>query len=511
MSARFRSPLRLALLLLAGVVVLSLVAVTAPATVWTRAVVSTVGDIAFERPLQIPPLAASTTTADGERRFQLELQTGKSDLGLPGPTRTWGVNGPLLGPTLRASRGERVAVDVTNALPEATSLHWHGMHLPAVADGGPHQMIEPGSTWSPAWTIDQPAATLWYHPHPHERTAEHVRRGVAGLFLVDDPGTGVDLPDRYGVDDVPVLVQDASFDDDGQLSERQSWFSPTGPLGDTLLVNGTIGPYFEVASERVRLRLVNASLARVYDFGLATDGGDDQPMTVVGTDGGLLAEPVEADRVLLSPGERAEVVVEVPAGQRRLLRSHPTDLGADAWNERFAGGDDAFDVLELRAADVLAPAPEVVDQLTDVPDLAGIGWARSRRFELSGTSINGQRMDMSRIDAAGRARDVELWEVENADGVPHNFHVHGVSFQVVDVDDDRPPPVLGGWKDTVFVRPGSTVRLAVLMPGHVDPDVPFMFHCHLLQHEDRGMMGQFVVIGSGHEPLERLDGDSHRH
>ncbi|GAB4085234.1 hypothetical protein GCM10028784_18640 [Myceligenerans cantabricum] len=139
----------------------------------------------FDTALAIPPLARSWVV-DGVRTFDLTAQSGTTEFRPGVETPTWGFDGPYLGPTLRAERGEQVAVHVTNELDEPTSVHWHGMHLPPAMDGGPHQEIAPGGTWEPTWRIDQPAATLWYHPHPHGTTEEHVYRGLAGLFLLDD-------------------------------------------------------------------------------------------------------------------------------------------------------------------------------------------------------------------------------------------------------------------------------------------------------------------------------------
>jgi blue copper oxidase len=222
-----------------------------------RGDVSTVGNVDFSRPLAIPPLAESRIDGEGRRVFDLTAKDGTTDLG-HGRTRTLGFNGSYLGPTLRAKRGEPVLVNVHNGLSDVTSVHWHGMHLPAKMDGGPHQPVKPGATWSPTWLVDQPAATLWYHPHPHGATEDQVYRGLAGMFIVDDPGTDVAaLPHRYGVDDVPVIVQDKAFDSGGQLDDGHPFMSDIGVLGDTLVVNGTVGPFHEVRSELVRLRLLN--------------------------------------------------------------------------------------------------------------------------------------------------------------------------------------------------------------------------------------------------------------
>ncbi|WP_435736359.1 multicopper oxidase domain-containing protein [Cellulosimicrobium sp. PMB13] len=446
----------------------------------------------FTTELAIPPLAPSRVV-EGTRVFSLTAQEGTTSF-LPGvETPTWGFDGPYLGPTLRAARGERVAVEVTNDLDEATSVHWHGMHLPAAMDGGPHQEVAPGATWRPTWTIDQPAATLWYHPHPHGATEEHVYRGLAGLFLLDDDASAAaSLPSAYGVDDVPVVVQDKVLDDDGRL-ELDGAGEP-GILGDVVMTNGTVGAYHDVTTERVRLRLLNGSTARTYELGFP-----DRGLDLVATDGGLLDAPVRLDRVRLAPGERAEVVVTMSPGETTRLHSFAADLGGVAAS--FAmGGKESFDVLELRAADELAPSPEPAwapSRLAAADALRAKDATVERTFELADREINGRRMDMSRIDETVTVGETEIWTVRNAHPVPHSFHVHDVQFRVLDVDGDPPPAALAGPKDTIYLEPSRTYRLLLRFDDYTDPDVPYMYHCHMLRHEDEGMMGQLVVVEPG--------------
>jgi blue copper oxidase len=347
---------RLLLRLLIGVLALGLAGVLGLAGLaawfWSQADMSNVGQLGFRNELKIPPLLQPRVDGAGRKVFDLRLQQGSSELLAGKPTQTWGANGSYLGPTVRATLGDQVVMKVRNDLVEPTTIHWHGMHLPAAADGGPHQLIRPGSTWSPSWTIDQPAATLWYHPHPHGATEDHVYRGVAGLFLLEDPEAGaLPLPDRYGIDDIPIILQDKRFDRDGNLDLGQSPFNPIGRLGDQLLVNGTHDPHLNITSQRVRLRLLNASTARSYHVGFA----DDRPFDLVGTDGGLLERPHSTTRVPLSPGERAEIVAAFQPGERVVLRSFSPDLGLDPVQGRFAGADDSFDLLQLRAGPRLTP------------------------------------------------------------------------------------------------------------------------------------------------------------
>ncbi|MGW3513151.1 multicopper oxidase family protein [Streptomyces sp. NPDC000994] len=463
------------------------------AWLWTDAKVSTVGKASFDNALAIPPLAESIVEKDGTRVFDLRMQAGAAEFQDGVKTPTWGFNGSYLGPTLRAERGEKVRVRIRNNLEEASSVHWHGMHLPARMDGGPHQMIGAGATWTPHWTVDQPAATLWYHPHPHGRTEEHVRRGLAGLFLLDDEKSArLPLPKRYGVDDLPVVVQDVRFDG-SRLSGDRGLMQSVGFLGDRTMVNGTLRPYRQVHDQLIRLRLLNASTARTYAFGFP----DDRHFSLIGTDGGLLERPAVTDRVQLSPGERAEIVVRVGAGERVMLQSFAQGNYGDSWQRRFGGGDDSFDVLELRAAQRLRPSPELPAVLTTLELPHEEEAVRGRHFELKRSGINGRAMDMGRIDETVTRGTTEVWTIRNTNGMPHNFHVHDVQFRVVEVNGSAPPPALRGPKDTVFVPHGTTMKLALSFTAPADPDTPYMYHCHLLYHEDEGMMGQFVVVEKG--------------
>lgn len=432
----------------------------------------------------------------GQRIFDLVAQAGVSQI-LPGKeTQTWGFNGALLGPTLRARRGEEVLIRFRNELDETTSVHWHGMHLPAVMDGGPHQPVAPGQSWQPHWRIKQPPATLWYHPHLHGETEQHVYRGLAGLFIIDDDvRDALALPSNYGVDDIPIIVQDKIFNQAGQL--RQAERAEVGLLGDTILVNGTYAPYLDVTTTKVRLRILNGSTARIYNFGFS----DDREFYLIATDGGLLTSPHRINRIQLSPGERAEIVVEVQPDTQTILRSYPPDLGAVLAIAGAYGGEDSFDILLLRAADQLRSTPEIPPALAAVEPLHEADAARTREFRLDGRKINGRAMDMRRIDEVVNVGSTEIWEVFNQNLYPHNFHIHDVQFQILDIGGAPPPPELAGWKDTVYLRPRTRYRLILRLTDYTALDAPYMYHCHLLWHEDQGMMGQFVVVEPGEESL----------
>lgn len=445
--------------------------------------VTNVGKLHFDHPLKIPQLAEPVIESDGTKHFKLTMQSGTTEF-LPGKkAETWGLNGSYLGPTIRVSRGDKVAFDIINKLDQTSTIHWHGMKLPAVMDGGPHQMIEAGETWSPHWTIDQPSATTWYHPHLHGKTAQHVYRGLAGMFIIDDEDSKK-LPSDYGVNDIPLIVQDKLFTSKGQLSEKDD--TTFGTLGNEILINGTYDPYLKVTANQVRFRLLNASNARSYQFGF----DDGRSFKLVANDAGLLQEPVTLERFKLSPGERAEIVVEFKPGEKTILHSFSSGSGIEKGE---------FDLLKIVAASKLTESAPITGQLSSVPPIEAPKNAKVRQFKMTMESmINDKKMDMNRIDEVVPAGTNEIWEIDNF-GWSHNFHIHDAAFRVLDINGKKPPEYERGRKDTVFIPNGSTVRIAVEFGNYPDPNHPLMYHCHILKHEDDGMMGQFLLVKPGTE------------
>lgn len=443
------------------------------------------------RPLRIPPLYEGEL--DGNvRRFELTAQESEFEI-VPGMmTKTWGFNGPYQGPTLYMRRGEEIDMTVHNELPEPTVVHWHGLHLPATADGGPALMFNPGESWSPSWTVDQPAATCWYHPHPHEKSAVHAYRGLAGGIVLDDDDSAFPgLPNDYGVDDIPVIITDANFTEDGQLDEDNGW------VGSTVMVNGMTKPRFEATTRRVRLRVLNGATMRFHHLSLG------KPFHVVATDQGFLDAPVEVDGVLLSSGERVEIVADLEPGKDLMLRSDGLpDLGGmpDKETAEMFGFTDKFDLLEIAAPAEDAPeVPELADSLVpfEVPDADSV--EIEREFRLNGVEINGKTMDMTRVDFTVDHKGPEIWHVTNDnDDMAHNFHIHDARFAVIGVENGE-LEFTTGWHDTITVPPLATVSLLVQMGYYPDPSLAYMYHCHMLNHEDSGMMGQFVIVEPGQE------------
>ena len=454
----------------------------------------------FDTPLAIPPVL--TGKDEGDRRFfDLALQAGSREF-FPGyQTPTIGVNGPYLGPVLRARRGESVAFNVINRLDENSTLHWHGFRLPGEMDGGPHQVIAPGANWAPRFQIKQPASTQWFHSHAWHRTGVQVYRGLAGLFYIDDDTADtLGLPNEYGVDDIPLVLQDRSFDSDGGLRYATNMHQRmSGMLGNVMLVNGTVGAHFRAKRNLLRFRLLNGSNARIYNLGFS----DGRRFHQIATDSGLLAAPVPLSRLRLAPGERAEIVVGIGRGDDLMLRHEPLPRPRGGGMMSMMAGADVgpFDILRISGGEWEPEQRTLPERLVQSSERApqAVDAAGIRRFVLDtqmmvGSMINGRQMDLRRIDHRVRRGDVEIWEFENRSPMPHPMHVHGVQFRVLSRNAAAPPANEQGLKDTVLVDVDETVRVIARFDDRADDAHPFMFHCHNLEHEDAGMMGQFTVM-----------------
>lgn len=463
------------------------------------------------RVLPVPPLLEGDPV-DGRMVYRLRAQSGMSRILPDAETRTWGFNGTHLGPTLHLRRGEQVRMEVSNDLEEMTTVHWHGMKLPAVADGGPHSPIEPGRTWIAEWTVENSAATLWYHPHPHGLTGLHSYRGLAGAILVEDEvSDALDLPHTYGVDDIPLVLIDQRFTGDGALDETD--LPDLGLLGDTPTVNGITNAQFSATTRRVRFRIVNGSNMRFYNLAL-TDG---RAFQVIAGDSGLFAEPLERTHLAIGPGERHEIIIDLEPGAELGLEAVAFEDNFEVPSDEFTpdfGFGDAFPLLSIigppEKAPVLPALPGVLDATAaGVPDTID---APERSFVLNTFSINDQMMDMQRIDVVIDHTGPEVWVVTNDNSDwPHNFHIHNCRFKVLSLSDTEVDLLNEGWKDTVSLPPGATARLAVEFGQHPDPTWPYMYHCHMLYHEDQGMMGQFIMVEPGGEPAARLGSGAHGH
>ena len=441
--------------------------------------------------------------------FNLAIQNGSVNF-YPGfKTKTMGVNGSLLGPTLILKKGAQVQMNVKNNLTDTTTIHWHGMHVAPQNDGGPHTVILPGTTWQPQFTVMDNAATYWYHPHLHKKTAEHVTKGIAGFIIVrDEQEASLKLPRKYGVDDFPIVVQSRAFDLAKQFIVRSE-------LDSVLLVNGTKNPYLQVPAQIVRLRLLNGSTERTYYFGFTGNKSFYQ----IGGDGGLLNAPVPFTRLRLAPGERAEILVDFKSmqGQSTYLMSFASELPTgiigsssvgmggglpDYSNNKLNGAN--FNILKI---DVIAPT---LNPITIIPStlisnspfsVSSANVTRVLTFTSIGGMmsaagpfvINGVTFSMDKINYNIPLNNTEIWELRNQTLIAHPFHIHDVQFYLLDRNGNQVPLNERGRKDVVLVEPMETLRFITKFEDFANSTVPFMYHCHLLTHEDDGMMGQFLV------------------
>lgn len=462
----------------------------------------------FRNPLGLPPVLEGRLHG-GERVIDLSLGYGTSEFLGDRPTPTVGINGAYLGPVLRVQQGGNIRLNVTNRLSEPSTLHWHGLNLPATMDGGPHQIVDPGKTWTSAFKVHQAASTQWYHSHMYHRTGIQVYFGLAGMFIIDDPrGNALNLPSDYGVDDIPLILQDRSFNQNGSFRYGSSMHDRMmGMMGQFMLVNGTAFARFDVKKPLTRLRILNGSNARIYNL----EFSDRREFLQIATDGGLLEAPVPMRNIVLAPGERAEILVGFSAEKDVMLRHKPLPRPNGSGSAMMgmmammAGADQPFDVMRFVAPRDLSKLAEIPVRLVEPRNWSATDAVRTRRFTLNmrmgmgmmqggGFGINGRAMDLRRIDARVPLGDVEIWDIYNDSPMAHPIHIHNTQFRILDRDGKSPQANEQGLKDTVLVYSGERVRVITQFENYSDAAAPYMFHCHILEHEDAGMMGQFVVV-----------------
>ena len=437
----------------------------------------------FTRSFFTPPeLLGTIDGITGRNVFNLNMQVGSKQFTGQGTTNTLGINGSFLAPTLRMTQNDNVDLNVTNQIGQETTLHWHGMRPPSDMDGGPHQAIAPNAIWNAAYTVNQRASTNWYHPHPHGTTASQVYAGLAGMIIVDDAETALlDLPKTYAVDDFPVIVQDRDMNADGTFAYSASQMEiMQGKKGLTMLVNGVIDPVLDVPAKEVRFRLLNGSNSRIYTFQLA--GGIR--FKQIATEQGLLPAPVSLTSITMSPGERAEIVVDFTALQGQGILFQDVNSGISLFKANVVANTGA-----------VTTTPAILT--TTIVPLSRGQAVRSRPFVLSmgqgNVYINNKQMDINRIDEAMVLNQIEILDIQNTSSMDHNFHIHGVFFQLLTRDGGVPRAYETGLKDTVYLPANSRVEAIVQYSQATVAGAPYMYHCHILEHEDAGMMGQFTV------------------
>ena len=445
----------------------------------------------------------------------------------------------FLNPVLKVRKGQTLRVKFWNALEDPSIIHWHGLKVDSNNDGHPHYAIPSGAIYDYQFDVANRAATYWYHPHPHQLTGKQIYLGLAGFFIVDDEeelALQQALNLSFGATDIPLVLQDRRFDADGQLV-----FAPTdeerlhGFLGSDVLVNATPRPYFDAATRIYRFRILNGSNARVYRLAFR-HGAHLLDYQVIGNDGGLLDRPYTVNEAFLAPAERVDVLLDLRNAQVNdavTLVSLPFDA---MHNEAGDGADSAHGEHTHHAApNAAAPAhaaaadgaelellrinvrrktaydrrvPQMLARL-DPPSAAN---AKSRLVTLDHAKmiwrINGATYDIKATPITVNRGSAEVWEVRNAArSMPHPMHIHGFQFRLIGRDSSPEQQhrlamnSAGlatsdlGWKDTLLVWPGETVRLALDFSHPFRGDQVYMVHCHNLEHEDGGMMVNLKVSG----------------
>jgi FtsP/CotA-like multicopper oxidase with cupredoxin domain len=417
----------------------------------------------------------------------LEIWPGSS-------TSVLAINGMMPGPTIRLRRGERFEAVVRNQLPsQDLVLHWHGLLAPASQDGHPNQGVPAGEAYEVAFDIVQDPSLCWYHAHTHGHTAEQVYRGLAGLFLIDDPERDAEWGLPTGARDVPLVIRDWKSNSGFQFTYNPSMFEHMwGFLGNQILVNGTPSAWLSVDQGIWRFRMLNGSTARVLRIGFA----DGRPMQVIAGEGGLTGRLEPVTSFDLAPGQRVEVLVSfanLAVGSSAVLRSLYFPITAPAGGPAGPRQGDPLDIMTFHVDQAggvgTLPPPPPAPVLVE-PSLA----ARTRTFFLGVISgqhtINGRIYDLDRIDFRVPAGEIEVWEFVNQTANFHPMHVHGVFFRVL-TRNGLPAslPADGGWRDTVLVYPNETVRVAMGFGARAGE---YLMHCHNLEHEHQ-MMVNFMV------------------
>ncbi|KEY60725.1 multicopper oxidase CueO [Serratia sp. DD3] len=508
--------------------------------------------------LPIPPIL----TPDAQGKISLVMQTGQMNW-LPNvATQTWGVNGALLGPAVRLQRGQSVTVDIHNKLPQASTLHWHGLEIPGDVDGGPQALIQPGSTRTVAFTVEQSAATCWFHPHTHGTTGQQVMKGLGGLVLLeDDESSQLPLPKTWGQDDFPVILQDKRLDKAGQIEYQLDVISAAvGWFGDRMFTNGALYPQHIAPRGWLRLRFLNGCNARTLNLAAS----DNRPLYVIASDGGFLAEPVKLTELPIFMGERFEVMVDATDGKpfdivtlpvkqmgmtlapfdqplpvlhiqpslAQGIKSMPDSLVKLPVLPSSSGGTERFLQLMMDPKLDMMGMKALMDRYghqamagmsmnhgssnhnmaemdhgkmdhgkMDHGDMQGMDHSKMSGMKQSHSSfdfshantINGKAFDMNKPMFEAKRGQYEKWTISGeGDMMLHPFHIHGTQFRILSENGKPPAAHRVGWKDTVLVE-GARSEVLVRFNHLANAQQPYMAHCHLLEHEDTGMMLGFTV------------------
>ncbi len=447
----------------------------------------TVGEGGFDTPLSIPSILSAQNLILEAKMTSTSFLKGKTT------SNALLYNGTI--PFIKTFDGAAINVELKNSLSEESNIHWHGLLTPAKMDGHPKDVVSPGASRKYSFTINQRAATTWFHPHPHTKTGKQVFGGLAGMLLVTDENE-ISLKLPSGEREVPLILSDKRFNSNNTLDYSPTMMEVmTGYLGDKVLVNNTESPFLGVKTRIYRFRILNGSNARIYDLALSNGAN----FTIIGNDGGLLEKPIALTHALISPGERLDILIDfskMAAGSEVFLQSNANTISNH--------GTNTFKIMKLKVTTQENETWSIPQNLSTITPLSSSASKRTRTFVLPAAhmssgggkhsgmhTINGKAYDMNRIDETVVAGETEIWQIDNSLGdEPHPMHLHGVQFQVLEKAGGTIEPYERGWKDTILLKKGEKVKLIMRFPNEKGL---FLMHCHNLEHEDDGMMMNFEI------------------
>lgn len=451
-----------------------------------------------QKALFIPELVDMT---ENESSFEITVDETEFEFfnGYTAMAKSYNNQG-YLGKTIKLKEGSTFYPTITNNLDEVTTVHWHGLEVNGENDGaaGSVAKVNPSESKTYELAVDQHASTIWYHPHAKNFTASQAYEGLAGLIIIEDNEVNnLNIPNEYGVNDIPLVLQAKLFNSDGSLNygnetinsnkndNRQNnlfngllnFEDEAGSYADTtkgfaIMTNGYYKPYFEVKNEIIRFRTLNGSNHGIMDISTS----DGTKVNVIGTDGGLLESPQEKDMFEIAAGQRFEILVDL--------------------SEKEVG--DSIDiiannqvVLSLVISEQSSTNSQIPNKLVEItPFEEYLDQEITHSFVLGNNVINNKQMDMMRIDETFVKDEIYYFEVINEDDENHSFHIHNSQFLVVEINGEKVDYKEIGWKDTIYLRPNESMKLQVKFRFTGE----YMYHCHILIHEEKGMMGQFRVI-----------------
>lgn len=444
----------------------------------------------FTNKLYIPKILTPITESWWIEKYSIKVQSWETEFFNWIKTRTLGYNWSFLGPTIRVKEWQKISFDIKNNLDQPTTVHWHWVHTPSEYDWGVFNPIKPWETFKPNFEIKQVAWTFWYHPHSMWNTATQAYSWLAWLFIIDDDKSEkLEIPKNYWVDDIPLVIQDKNFDNNWQLVYSNNMHSVINWMyGNTIMVNWSLTPYQEVTKWVIRFRLLNWSNARTYNFKLS----NNQEFYEIATDWWFVEKPVKLNSIRLSPWERAEILIDFSnykIGDNVVLQSN---------------FDENLNIIEFRVTKEANKKYIIPKSLVSIDWLDPNSSIKERTFNLQTMerwmmwnllTINWKNMYINRVDEKIKLWSTEIWTIKNIPGfwmnVWHSFHIHDMQFQILSRNWNPPDDSEKWWKDTVFLNVWDNVKIIIKF---TDYTWKYMYHCHILEHEDNWMMWVFEII-----------------